>query len=278
MIPQNSPLLRLPREIRDIIFEYALTFVNGLVKGSSKELYLADSTVANQDDEQARMTEANRLKYVCPQIYHETRGLLLCLNNTIRMRGPDLRPLVRFMPAFNTPRCRIRRINFMVRHTYTGSRAMLLQNVAILMVSPEFAQVDVFCSQHPTITVCLYFEFRRQPPACLETTFEILEIVLGRLRNSSVGLYPTMVNGNMPTIWGLTVARILSTHFRLTLRLLEYNGTLASNLRFNLVFEKETTVMAGPHPFCDFCGLETRWDCGCEIGVAAVLERYEDGL
>ena len=79
--PNSSRLLDLPREIRDMIYEYALTEDQGLL-------------LVEHDDTQKSFrgcrptdpgTKSNCLKYVCRQLYYETKGLDLGLNDlTIR--------------------------------------------------------------------------------------------------------------------------------------------------------------------------------------------------
>ena len=66
-------LLDLPRELRDMIYEYALTEKAGLVvlKSSPSRLRAADNP---------RGPDPNSLKFVCRQLYAETKGLGLRYN------------------------------------------------------------------------------------------------------------------------------------------------------------------------------------------------------
>jgi hypothetical protein len=74
--PVQGPcrLLQLPRELRDLIYEYALTEDGGLVSSGThpRRLYAAGK------DEQS---EPNQLKLVSKQLYSETKGLPLLYNN-----------------------------------------------------------------------------------------------------------------------------------------------------------------------------------------------------
>ncbi|KAI4680747.1 uncharacterized protein J4E84_007887 [Alternaria hordeiaustralica] len=82
--PPSAPnyLLALPRELRDIIYEYALTEDNGLLLFERRTL--GEPYSSRRIFEGRRPTdpdvESNRLKYVCRQLYHETKGLGLKLN------------------------------------------------------------------------------------------------------------------------------------------------------------------------------------------------------
>jgi len=68
-------LLALPRELRDIIYEYALTEEGGLLL---KDTYPKSFRGYRPYE---HWVESNRLKYVCRQLYHETKGLGLKLND-----------------------------------------------------------------------------------------------------------------------------------------------------------------------------------------------------
>jgi hypothetical protein len=67
-------LLQLPRELRDLIYEYALTEDGGLVSSGMKPRHL----YAAGKDEQS---EPNQLKLLSKQLYSETKGLPLLYNN-----------------------------------------------------------------------------------------------------------------------------------------------------------------------------------------------------
>ncbi|KAI4915123.1 hypothetical protein J4E90_005162 [Alternaria incomplexa] len=76
-------LLALPRELRDIIYEYALTEDEGLLLFERRTL--GEPYSSRRIFEGRRPTdpdvESNRLKYVCRQLYDETKGLGLGLND-----------------------------------------------------------------------------------------------------------------------------------------------------------------------------------------------------
>ena len=78
----RCPLLELPRELRDMIYEYALAEVGGLVKDSSfavEPTGVAGHFYAAGDGTDKR--DANQLKFVSRQLHSETAGLGLRYND-----------------------------------------------------------------------------------------------------------------------------------------------------------------------------------------------------
>ncbi|RYN62740.1 hypothetical protein AA0118_g4993 [Alternaria tenuissima] len=81
--PSSSRLLNLPRELCDMIYEYALTEDQGLLLVERDDTQKSFKGCRPTDPS----TESNCLKYVCRQLYYETKGLGLGLNDlTIRCR------------------------------------------------------------------------------------------------------------------------------------------------------------------------------------------------
>ncbi|CAN9445988.1 unnamed protein product [Alternaria alternata] len=79
--PSSSRLLDLPRELRDMIYEYALTEDQGLLLVERDDTQKSFRGCRPTDPS----TESNCLKYVCRQLYYETKGSGLSLNDlTIR--------------------------------------------------------------------------------------------------------------------------------------------------------------------------------------------------
>jgi hypothetical protein len=88
-------LLCLPGEIRNSIYEYALTYANGLIHrevDGTKRLYLSPpspergsqvSSKRRKREEPELWKEANQLKYVNRQLYAETRRLALQYNDIV---------------------------------------------------------------------------------------------------------------------------------------------------------------------------------------------------
>jgi len=99
--PPSAPnrLLALPRELRDIIYEYALTEDNGLLLFERRTL--GEPYSPQRIFEGRRPTdpdvESNRLKYVCRQLYHETKGLGLKLNDLAMHSRRQVEAFVAFL-------------------------------------------------------------------------------------------------------------------------------------------------------------------------------------
>jgi len=127
--PPSAPnrLLALPRELRDIIYEYALTEDEGLLLFERRTL--GEPYSSRRIFEGRRPThpdvESNRLKYVCRQLYHETKGLGLGLN-ALAMHSK--RQVEAFVAFFDTCSARqqqcIRKVtlndSFVVHYGYLG--------------------------------------------------------------------------------------------------------------------------------------------------------------
>lgn len=75
-------LLALPRELRDMVYAYTLA-VDGLIL--MKKPTEQPSFVARRHDSQGE--EVNQLKYVCRQLYHETKGMELELNKVTAVQS-----------------------------------------------------------------------------------------------------------------------------------------------------------------------------------------------
>ncbi|KAH6865292.1 hypothetical protein BKA58DRAFT_242468 [Alternaria rosae] len=81
--PPSAPirLLALPRELCDIIYEYALTENEGLVMVERHRPNDTGPKSFKGCRPSEPSVESNRLKYVCRQLYQETKGLKLGLND-----------------------------------------------------------------------------------------------------------------------------------------------------------------------------------------------------
>jgi hypothetical protein len=82
-----SPLIRLPRELRDLVFEYALSFEGGLiadvVNATGQDSTGNDSTAVTRfhAKESLEKMKANQLRLVCRQFYAESDRLELRYND-----------------------------------------------------------------------------------------------------------------------------------------------------------------------------------------------------
>lgn len=95
--PSSSRLLDLPREIRDMIYEYALTEDQGLLLVEHDDTQKSFRGCRPTDPS----TESNCLEYVCRQLYYETKGLGLGLNN-LTIRSEFREQIEDFITFFST--------------------------------------------------------------------------------------------------------------------------------------------------------------------------------
>ncbi|KAF2877746.1 hypothetical protein BDV95DRAFT_600448 [Massariosphaeria phaeospora] len=87
-----SPLLALPKELREMVYEFALTSAGGLIcveleSGRRGLCEPVDPLAVNSP-----VRELNQLKYVCQQLYEETKGQELRFNSVtfdVRFSGPN---------------------------------------------------------------------------------------------------------------------------------------------------------------------------------------------
>ncbi|KAF2267463.1 hypothetical protein CC78DRAFT_566211 [Lojkania enalia] len=83
MSSRSCSLLRLPRELRDMIYRYALSHYDGLF------YHRVEDYKANFYSSEDAFYEFNQLKYACRQLYHETAGKELIRNDLIFVSRPD---------------------------------------------------------------------------------------------------------------------------------------------------------------------------------------------
>jgi hypothetical protein len=77
--PGPSRILALPRELRDIVYDYALTEDDGLLLVERSHPN-ASTRSFKGCSHNSRNWDANRLQHVCRLLYAETKGLGLGLN------------------------------------------------------------------------------------------------------------------------------------------------------------------------------------------------------
>ncbi|KAI4613932.1 hypothetical protein J4E80_006620 [Alternaria sp. BMP 0032] len=128
--PPSAPnrLLALPRELRDIIYEYALTEDEGLLLFERRTL--GEPYSSQRIFEGRRLTdpdvESNRLKYVCRQLYDETKGLGLGLNDLAMHSKRQIEGFAAFLHTCSASQQQwIRKVTlndaFVGSHGYLGS-------------------------------------------------------------------------------------------------------------------------------------------------------------
>jgi hypothetical protein len=160
----DSPLLRLPGELRNRIYEFALT------TGPDNPLNLAEPSVRYEDGQLRRRkaysstksrsdsldNEFNQLKYASRQLYTETAGLEL-QSSCIRFSGQVVRgtlesgPAATFVSFLRT--CSPSKSSWITRvHLQIGGNAKLLHTLLIEEPS-HFITIADFCRSHPAVRV-----------------------------------------------------------------------------------------------------------------------------
>ncbi|KAF2135027.1 hypothetical protein P153DRAFT_380827 [Dothidotthia symphoricarpi CBS 119687] len=148
----SSLLLSLPRELRDTIYEYALTEDQELFKdaffspqeGSATGRFSTiNNTTQNRDH--------NQLKYVCRQLYTETRGLSLRFND-LTFRGPNGPDLFH---AFLTHECSPAHLP-RLKHVLITNHSTLKRDTNLLPLCSS--AVKSFCAAHPTVRVSVQMQ------------------------------------------------------------------------------------------------------------------------
>ncbi|KAF1848625.1 uncharacterized protein K460DRAFT_427813 [Cucurbitaria berberidis CBS 394.84] len=126
-------LFELPRELRDLIYEYALTEVGGLViNGIPTSRLAGGSGYFHAGDNKGAKHDANQLKFVCRLLHSETAGLGLRYND-VTFHGTRHKTGVALFQQFVFYECskmhlqRIKKVTITYRHVswahkYRGPR------------------------------------------------------------------------------------------------------------------------------------------------------------
>jgi hypothetical protein len=108
-------LLELPRELRDEIYKFALTYEEGLRVTKNMKLFPAKLRPNAKGQGGAALVEANTIELTCRQIYTETGGLTMRLNDTFTFKSSaadkyGLRKFLEFAWKLQSTRCTPKRI------------------------------------------------------------------------------------------------------------------------------------------------------------------------
>lgn len=170
-----SPLLKLPKELRDIIYEYALTEHRGLLVHYNQSLNksLLCRFVPTYDHTRH---EPNQLRYVCRQLHIETSALGLRYNDiTFRSAPYQVISVYDMFDAFyaSTPAkylADIRKVTILDTSTKLPYQQVVLDE----LLSKSVLQ---FCRQNPKTKVIARFQWENRYPADCMTA---LSVALGR--------------------------------------------------------------------------------------------------
>jgi len=133
-------LLDLPRELRDIIYEYALTEKGGLIVQNWPTMYL-NAAGAKYG------TPPNQLKLTCRQIYAETVGLSLRYNELIFGGHYGIRLFDKFTRTYCTS-AHFRRV-----------KSILIFQKSDRMTLHDLEEVDAIGKAYPTLSIEVRLEW-----------------------------------------------------------------------------------------------------------------------
>jgi hypothetical protein len=148
-----SPLIRLPRELRDLVFAYALSFEGGLiadvVNATGQDSTGNDSTAVTRfhAKESLKKMKANQLRLVCRQFYAESNKLELRYNRDITFVDTDgqsnaLTNFVHFYKNCSLAQLQfVRRVTILDSHTSAAMRHELEHEA--------LAEFPSFCKHFP---------------------------------------------------------------------------------------------------------------------------------
>ncbi|KAH7378217.1 hypothetical protein BKA66DRAFT_571648 [Pyrenochaeta sp. MPI-SDFR-AT-0127] len=163
-LQSGSTLLGLPRELRDIIYQYSLSYDEGLiieVNCSTKKSHVPQMNIQGRHNQYLTQTPANFLKLVCKQTREETRGVILKTNGNIALFGmsyvtPSSYCFGLFVSRYPSKVIsnHLRRITV---HGYPDVEATTLMPVAFKEIAVYATGFRKFCEQYPQTLVILQF-------------------------------------------------------------------------------------------------------------------------
>ncbi|KAF1831076.1 hypothetical protein BDW02DRAFT_650155 [Decorospora gaudefroyi] len=153
----DSPLLRLPRELRDHIVNYILTPEDGLLfqwGGVDERSYFIKLAI-REDEGRQDSDEFNQVKFACRQLYAETACIELHFNEThfSDAQHPELGPSVRFQEFIE--QCaplHVSKITQVTLDIKYDAEVDLPQDM-IMRQTHELQPIVDFCQKNPHMTV-----------------------------------------------------------------------------------------------------------------------------
>lgn len=292
-------LRELPRELRDMIYNYVLFYPAGLWGTNYPYLFNSQTTIFRH--------KSNPLKLVCKQLHAETTGLLRKLNDTVNftfrfpppsdVRFTGLLEFLGYNELLTSPVCQnITRINIYPSPSVTNNENHLLVILARFFGHPQFAELQSFCESRPNSQV--FVHFRHCPPTIdslspmkvwpsspaeeTERAFLILSLVMENLRTGKIPDVQTFVSILYPghpewslrlRVWVMRLNRVLRAGNRL--------GHIPSNLRITLAIDIRSCRRSHvKDPCCYRCkhGYCARHVCNCKTEVEAMKKQHEKGF
>ncbi|KAF1848573.1 uncharacterized protein K460DRAFT_353539 [Cucurbitaria berberidis CBS 394.84] len=162
--PGHFPLLALPRELRDIIYHYALSYDRGLAVEISCNRAFEPRThmrILGQHDDCLTQTRADILKLVCAQLRDDTRGLIFKLNSEVDLHGmsyatPSSYSFRLFISQLPSEKfyVHLKRVTI---HGYPGVISTALMPMTFKELAGYAAGFKTFCEQYQKTLVVLQF-------------------------------------------------------------------------------------------------------------------------
>jgi hypothetical protein len=150
--------LELPRELRDMIYDYVLTHPHGLTSHTYPYFRPA---YKNGDP---TLDKANPFRYICPQIHAETHARALRLNDPT-FCGIGGKTGLETFQDFHTTLNALRRAPEKI-HIFDNDNSleqnwhMTLYRFVHMLKHPDFPQLKAFAAKHPATRILVHLKFR----------------------------------------------------------------------------------------------------------------------
>ncbi|KAF1939882.1 hypothetical protein EJ02DRAFT_436064 [Clathrospora elynae] len=205
----------LPRELRDMIYKYALTEDGGLVattmnKSNSPVRFRAVGTSEYKEQ------ESNQLRYVCRHLYRETNGLGIHFNDLTFVTTWQYGRVTAY-ENFNrfVLECATKKLQ-QVKRAVIIDTATLPRTTAVVRKCCLPSLVEHFCSKHPDakVVVRLCWETDLDNNTGLEIYMEYLSVLCCMLR----GYSPLNSQNSAPSSFAKTLHKYIGTGYSENLR------------------------------------------------------------
>lgn len=160
----QNMLLGLPRELRDIIYQYSLSYDGGLaveITWNTTKSHVRHMRIHGRQNQNLEQTPANVLKLVCKQTREETRNLIFKANDNIALFGmrfatPSSFGFQLFVGQLSSKTIcnHLKRISV---HGFPGVETTVQSPVAFKELAAYTSGFRTFCEQYPKTRVILQF-------------------------------------------------------------------------------------------------------------------------
>lgn len=156
--PAPQPILfKLPRELRDLVYQHALKHEGGLTIRISKEE--PRMHVRARGKERLAITKTNPLLLVCRQTYHETKDLIIISNSQVALYSMDYLTPSSYAFSRFTGQIGFAAVAQLRRVTVNGRPSRIPGQLSYKEVSSYFEGFRSFCASHSQTTVIIRFPY-----------------------------------------------------------------------------------------------------------------------